>query len=238
MTDLTPEGLRADFTSIGLSRYHIYSELPDSYAGLFRAVALTRNIGCLPIAENAHPMTELGHIALDLCLRHVQFGNIDNECCPEAESLLQSSLAAETVHSGSYRSPTIVIDAGEPVGVIKSLGEQTCYGLADRPEKGIYAKAFSSPRTPDRLSGWASQHLKSDEAWTIPLDEVDAEPIRFSVLAVPLESRNGLVCDMPQQSNVHRTSHEEIHETTAMLMQTARPIEYNLSPRHFSWQQR
>src|SRR5512146_828260 len=72
--------------------------------------------------------TGLGAKALELLELSVEFGKEHLQACRAAEPKLVVNVSQESVASAEIRSPLILVSGGEPVGIIKTYGERSCYG--------------------------------------------------------------------------------------------------------------
>lgn len=225
------EALVEDFADVSLLQGSKVGFTPTNYTELLTLFKTTRFIGHNdPPAESIEARTAVGKNIFDVARSGtVQFAmpfNSHNGCA-KTETYLEENTDPQSVSNGSKRSPVIITKDGDTLGIIKTLGDPTCYGLKTDLEAGIIEGVISSP-TPQSLIMWdhfVKQRSKAEHAWTVPAESFQAfNPLRYGILLVPVEERGFLPAYYDiDASGIRHTQHEDIKARTDSFLPTALP---------------
>jgi len=146
------------------------------------------------------------------------------DCCQEAEGKLLHSLSDDRLEDEKKASPLIVVSHDIAVGVIKSIGTRSLYGLVDNPQYGIIEAGFSAPDEPYR----ALTTPRSGQAWFVEAEQVRAMgPLRLSRFAFDPDLRPELTDSLvptPWDHVSQRELHSNIKQRIDLLLEAARPL--------------
>lgn len=178
--------------------------------------------------------TEVGKRALYLATENVVY-DTDADCCEESEPRLIKALQPEIMQNPATKSPIIFTYHGALAGVLKRFGERTTYGLADHPDKDLYAKTFHGLT---RHKKFIESLPPSDHAWEVALDTPTLQmfdPLQLSTFTVPIEERQlyqPMDFDyLPGLSNEEmNTTQSYTHEMIYDLAEAARKNAVTVSP--------
>lgn len=216
------ENLAQDFTALGLDGI---VEEPRNYSGLYSILRLAgqglqqpEELVCDP---SSRPQTFLGKIILNLLEDNGKFEDVDGyQCCSKSEQLLLQNMAD---YGRARRDQPVVVTSGNrAVGILKTDGDRTCYGLVHAPCAGLVTGSFSAAETHDMINPYDLR--PSREPWKIEIDDIDPLlPVRPSLFTVPLAAKRHLPDDWGR-GNVLRTSHAAIVRRADELLAKAVPI--------------
>lgn len=184
-----------DFQALGL-----YGELFEEpcqwgWKGLFDLLETTQLISPEHFERldkgNLEVASDLGAKALELLEASAEFSGKEHlQACRSAEPKLIINVSSDSVASTEARSPLVLVRGDEPVGVIKTYGEKSCYGLATDLDIGIIKGCFSQPAHFVELGKVISRLPKTVTAWSLPVEQAGSfVPLRFSAFTIPRDER-------------------------------------------------
>lgn len=135
--------------------------------------------------------TNVGSKALELLKASVKFSDKERlKACYNTEPKLIRNVSPESVASPETYSPLVLIRDGEPIGIVKTYGEKSCYGLATELDAGIIEGCFSQPTPFTELGAAAAGLPKTTAAWSLPVEKAGVfTPLRFSAFTMPESER-------------------------------------------------
>lgn len=223
------EELQADFSEIGLGLGHMEKWPIEMwrYSNLVELMQATNDINGrhkeILARKELNLRTPLGRTALHFLNElNYDFYNGQFGSCGWAEIKLVRNVLGTQPYDEVNKPPVILTNQGRAVGVIKGEGEDSCYGLVDDPESGIFAGV---------ISGHSEEALvapESDHAWEVPVDffRDGFHPIRFAITKVPVRYRQALLKntgDFGQQAAL-ATRHSYLVKRVNNLYKTALPL--------------
>jgi len=177
--------------------------------------------------------TGLGAKALELLEMSVKFGKEHLQACRATEPKLINNISPESVSSAENHSPLVLVSGDEPVGIIKTYGEKSCYGLVTEPDIGIVEGCFSQPAFIAELNRVIPRLPKTAAAWSLPVERVGAFlPLRFRAFTVPRDERLKLARNEFLFKQWRRRAlvydHEYVARRAEDMLQTAAELELEL----------
>jgi hypothetical protein len=217
------EFLSQDLDALGLQEYipqpESYTELSNSLRDIGESLGQMQP---LPRVPSVKARTVLGASIMNMSTRDTRFEEVEGyACCSQTEPSLLASLAE---CDSPRRYPIIVLNEATPIGVIKRMGDPTCYGLVSQPEFGIVAGIVSAAKAHDAFNPYRPE---SNHAWTVDVTDIDRlYPVRPTLFSIPVAERRGLpLVTKWQKRSVLMATHRAIVSRVRELMHTAVPIE-------------
>lgn len=223
------EGLMHDYAAFGLAEDAIdsgFTNPPESHDELVATLEVApcsilasdpRRTQALTEVNPTDLATDLGGKIFMLYGTDIEFDgwfHNDFSVCSEAEWRLAKNTQLQGSTKTPKMRPVILCDGDTPVGIIKTNGEESCYGLVDRYDLGIVKGAFSSPSS---LVTWV-EVPRSRTPWRIDVKDIEPLcPTRFSTYAIPQESRKDLT-NSSKVALIAGLSHEELEARAAHLL--------------------
>lgn len=173
---------------------------------------------------SARMQTRLGTLLMDMLVENEHFENVEGyRCCSEAEVRLLKDMADHSDTTGAQ--PIVLVEGGEPVGIIKADGEPTCYGLVTEYNLGLIRGVISAQATHAYFNPYEYRSWPARRPWAIEASAVDyLYPVRPSMFTVPVGVRRHLVAN-ERRGAVLATSHRQITERARQLLASAIPID-------------
>jgi hypothetical protein len=222
-----------DADDIGVGGFPV----PDNYDALFRlcrdaSTIMSQGIATPLLHMEFTPRTIIGRTALALEGNpgHLEHGVLGR--CHETEPKLLESIAPENYTNPNWRSPVILTKKGEPLGVLKAYGIESCYLLTDDPASGMVGGMIVDPNI-----GLSVKELPTiNGVWRLELPENHpVKGMRISTLAVPKAIRQPLYTEYTERLDrvTAGVDHDDIGSFAAEMLPKARPIDPDLAVQGF-----
>ena len=218
-----------------------------------------------PHLIDAHPeslglQTKLARHVVDMC-RLDRTSKLPTHICPDGERRLAVSMQPERIADPKKDSPVIVERDGQPVGIMKQLGDPNYFALEDDPAtvthaghfyrtglEHTYYRPFIKEERDDPALGMYK--MRAGHAFSVSIDEA-GELIRpgmqFSIFMTPVKARKKLsyhsMNELREQASklALRTSLQDLREIARQALISAEPahIGYKYHPRQIpeGWQE-
>jgi hypothetical protein len=191
----------------------------NDYTDLRDVLYRTRFIGTNVVPADVQLQTELGEHIAQASIDHIKFKTERIYCCGDAELKLLESLGLSKPEKETPRPLTFLLKDSNVIGVIKSHGEASCYGLMDAQKFGIVRGAFSDPiNLPDRFL----KRSKKRVVQSVAVEQLGHfRPVRYSAFSIPAQHRQRLRAGSPNIRQIYATEHNLLQSQSVQLLDGA-----------------